>query len=117
MNRFKYVSQLTADDYDELFERIVLKVRFNNQEVKIDYAFMGNSRVKPSPEAKPYTTIFIHDFSCSLSNAPEETKQAVRTIYRNFMLERFNGTTYAEEAKAFDEAKRLRLEAKAGNNI
>ena len=113
MEKFKYVSQLTEEDYAELFNRISLKVNLANQNVRIDYAFMGNSkRIKQSPEAKPYTTIFIEDFICRLSNAPEETKERVRQIYRNFMLERFEGTDYATEAAEYDERRQLRLEAK-----
>ena len=114
MDRYKYVSQLVEEDYDELFERICLKVRFREQEVRIDYSILGNEkRIKKSPESKPYTTIFIEDFNCRLYSAPEESKKQVREIYRNFMLERFAGTDYAEEAAAYDERRRQRLEAKS----
>ena len=114
MDKFKYVSQLVEEDYDELFKRISLIVEYNNQEIRIDYSFTGNEKsIKKSPESKPYTTIFIEDFTCRLYGAPEKSKENIRRIYRNFMLERFEGTDYAEEAEAYDERRRQRLEAKS----
>ena len=114
MDKYKYVSQLVEEDYDELFQRLSLKVQFNGQEVRVDYSFRNNEKtVKSSPESKPYTTIFIEDFTCRIISAPEESKKKVREVYRNFMLERFAGTDYAEEAAAYDERRRQRLEAKS----
>ena len=111
-----YVNQLNNDDINDLFNLLKLYINLNGKKVPIDYAIQTpNCRFKIE-NSKPYTTLFLRDFTCYVSNADVQTKNNIKEVYRAFMSKIFEGTTYDEEAILYDNRVAER-NAKKSENI
>ena len=107
-----YVNQLDEQHIAELFSRVKVHVEYNGEKFPVDYVVYTPKGKFKINNSKPYCTLFLKDFSCSMSGAPRETKENIQKIYRKFMLEVFEGTDYAANAKEYDIKKEERLSAK-----
>lgn len=97
-----YVNQLTDEDFNELYNRIQLYIDYKGQIVPVDYAIQTPVKRFKKEGTKPYLTLFLRNFSCSVGKADEQVKTNIKQIYRDYMLEIFEGTDYELEATAYD---------------
>ena len=102
MEKNFYVNQLNDEDINEIFSRLKLILDLNGKKFRIDYAIQTPKGRYKLENTHPYCTLFLKDFTCYISNADLQVKTNIKRFYRNFMLNMFEGTTYAEEAEAFD---------------
>ena len=91
----------------ELFSRIQLLVEQNNKIIRVEYDLATPTRRIKLEGTKPFCTIFLRDYSCSITYCQgDKLKEKIRNIYREFMLEKF-GEEYHKDALAYDERKAL----------
>ena len=112
----EYVNQLEKEDFIELFNRIKLFIEYQGRIIPVDYAIQTPTQRFKLENSKPYLTLFLRDFSCSVGKAEEKVKTDIKRIYRNFMLERFEETNYAEDSVAYDEKQKERALNKLNKN-
>ena len=97
-----YVNQLKEEDLKNLHSRIQLCIEYKGKIVPVDFAIQTPVlRYKPE-NSKPYLTMFLRNFSCSIGKADDQVKTNIRQIYRDFMLEVFENTDYEVEAMVYD---------------
>ena len=106
-----YINQLNEQHIAELYSRIKVHLEYKGEKYPVDYViFTPNVKFKVN-NTKTYCTLFLKDFTCSMSRAPKESKEGIQKIYRQFMLEVFEGTNYKADAEEFDIRKAERLSA------
>ena len=108
-----YVNQLKEEDFKELFNRIKLYVNINGKIIPVDYAIQTPIQRYKLEGSRPYLTLFLRNFTCSVGKADEQVKTNIKQIYRDYMLEIFEGTDYAIEAAAYDNKVKERETNKA----
>lgn len=102
MDKNYYVNQLTTEDFMELFKRITLLVEQNDRIIRVEYCIQTPTRRIVLAGTKPFCTLFLKDFTCSLTSCQSKSvKEQVKQIYKDFMLERFKGTNYENEFNAY----------------
>ena len=102
MKKDFYVNHLTDAEINELFSKLQLFIELDGKKVKVDYAIQTPTKRIKLEGSKPYTTLFLRDFTCYLSNASVQTKANIKAVYRNLMSTIFEGTNYDAEAAEFD---------------
>ena len=112
MKKDFYVNHLLDSEIYELFSLLQLYIELNGKKVKVDYAIQTPTKRIKLEGTKPYTRLFLKDFTCYISNADVQTKANINEIYRNFMSKTFEGTNYDIHAAEYD-AKMAEKQAKS----
>lgn len=112
MKKDFYVNHLLESDIYELFSQLQLFIELNGKKIKVDYAIQTPTKRIKLEGTKPYTTLFLKDFTCYISNAEAQTKANINEIYRNFMRNIFERTNYDIHAAEYD-AKVAEKQAKS----